>query len=310
MPPLFSVILPTRDRAATLGRAIRSVLRQSMPDFELIVVDDGSTDGTPDLLREFASDARLRIERMEARGSAAARNRGAALARGRYLAFQDSDDEWLPQKLERARAALEGEGRDVAVYYGDLLRVSSVGGTALFPAPRDIRRGVLISEATGDFQVLNIGIQSAVIRRECFEAVGGFDESFRRYIDMELFARLALRYRFIHGGEVVANYHAGPGISTNRVALVAARRRLIAKYGECLRERPGDLARQYLWLSVALERNGEKLRSIGCALRAWWLAPTRIGAGEVGSALLGRWARALRARPTPALAGTGGRRRK
>lgn len=296
MSPLFSVILPTRDRAATLGRAITSVIRQSCGDFELIVIDDGSTDATPEVLREFAADARLRVERTEPRGSAAARNRGAALARGRYLAFQDSDDEWAPRKLERAREILEEGDPGVAVYYGDMTRVRPDGSTALFPAPRDIRTGRLIDDATGDFQVLNIGIQSAVIRRECFEAVGGFDEAFTRYIDLELFARLALDHRFAHSGEVVATYYEGPGISKNRAALVAARRRLIRKYAERLRESPEHLARQYLLLSTALERNGQKLRSVGYALRAWAAAPSRIGVGEVGGALLGRWARLGRSR--------------
>jgi glycosyltransferase involved in cell wall biosynthesis len=296
MPPLFSVILPTRDRAATLGRAIASVLRQSAGDFELIVIDDGSSDATAEVLGRFAPDARVRVERTEPRGSAAARNRGAALARGRYLAFQDSDDEWVPDKLARAREVLEKADEDVAVCYGDMMRVRPDGSTALFPAPRDIRKGRLIDEATGDFQVVHIGIQSAVIRRDCFEAAGGFDEAFTRYIDMELFVRLALNHRFVHGGEAVAVYYEGTGISKNRAALVAARRRLILKYGERLRESPEHLARQYLLLSTALERNGQKLRSMGWALRAWALAPSRIGAGELGGALLGRWARVGRVR--------------
>lgn len=295
MTPLISVILPTRDRAASLGRAITSVLRQSFTDFELIVVDDGSTDATGEVLRGFARDARLRVERTAASGSGAARNRGVALARGRYLAFQDSDDEWAPCKLERAREVMEGGDGEVTVYYGDMTRVRSDGSASLFPAPRDIRLGRLIDDATGDFQVLNIGIQSAVIRRDCFEAVGGFDEVFTRYIDLELFVRLALRYRFVHSGEVVATYYEGPGISRNRAALVAARRRLIWKYGGCLRESPEHLARQYLMLSTALERNGEKLRSVGYALRAWGAAPGRIGIGETGRALLGRWGRIGRA---------------
>lgn len=296
MSAVFSVILPTHNRAASLGRAIRSVLAQGgCGDFELIVIDDGSTDATAEVLARYAGEARIRVVRTPCGGAAKARNLGASLARGRYLAFQDSDDEWMPGKLAKALAALEAAGPETAVFYGDMIRVMSDGRTTPFPAPRVIEPGRLINETTKDFQVLNIGIQTAVIRRECFEAAGGFDEGLRRYIDMELFARLALRYRFLHAGEVLANYHNGPGISKDRAALVDARRYLINKYNGRLRECPEHLAHQYLRLAVALDYDGRKLSSVGCALRGWLIAPGRIGAGELGSVIAGRWARIGRA---------------
>ncbi|MBC8040450.1 MAG: glycosyltransferase [Opitutaceae bacterium] len=296
MSAVFSVILPTHNRAATLDRAVRSVLAQGCGDFELIVIDDGSTDATPEVLARYGAESRMRVVRTPCQGAARARNLGASVARGRYLAFQDSDDEWMPGKLERARVALEAAGPETAVFCGDMIRVMPDGRTMPFPAPRAIETGRLISEVTKDFQVLNIGIQTAVIRRECFEAVGGFDAGLRRYIDMELFVRLALRYRFVHAGEVLATYHDGPGISKDRAALVDARRYLIKKYNGPLRECPEHLAHQYLRLSVALDYDGRKLSSVACALRGWLIAPGRIRAGELGSAIVGRWARIGRSR--------------
>ena len=98
---LVSVIIPTYNRASALGRAITSVLEQTFVDFELIIVDDGSTDNTEDIIRSF-KDHRIRFVRHQQNsGVCAARNTGIRAARGEYIAFDDSDDEWLPQKLER-----------------------------------------------------------------------------------------------------------------------------------------------------------------------------------------------------------------
>lgn len=289
--PLISVILPTHNRAATLERAIRSVLAQTFKDFELIIVDDGSTDGTSDLLRGYTGREDIRVVASARRGAAGARNLGASLARGCYLAFQDSDDEWVQDKLERAMSAFRGAGPETAVVYGDMIQVLPAGSRSDFKAPL-VEQGRLIDEATNDFQVMRIGIQAAVIKRECFEAAGGFDEALPRYIDMELFARLALRYGFIHVDEAVAFYYKGPGISTNRAALVAARRYLLSKYIERLRTSPRHLAWQYLHLAEALDKNGEKLRSMGWVMRAWCAAPRDIGTSRFCYALAGRWSRA------------------
>jgi glycosyltransferase involved in cell wall biosynthesis len=99
--PKVSVIIPTYNRAEYLGRSIQSVLNQTYQDFELIIVDDGSTDNTRDIVAQF-HDKRLNYIRHETNlGVAAARNSGVRAARGIYLAFQDSDDEWLEQLICR-----------------------------------------------------------------------------------------------------------------------------------------------------------------------------------------------------------------
>ena len=101
--PTVSIIIPTYNRAHLIGRAIQSVLNQTYQNFEIIVVDDGSTDNTEEMIKEFQKhDKRIKYIRHEKnRGGAAARNTGIKVARGEYIAFQDSDDEWLPEKLEK-----------------------------------------------------------------------------------------------------------------------------------------------------------------------------------------------------------------
>lgn len=289
-PPLVSVILPVRNRERTLARAVRSVLEQGLGDLELIVVDDGSTDGTPALLQQLAEDPRVKLLAGTGSGAAKARNLGLAAARGRLLAFQDSDDEWRPQKLERAVAALEGTGPDTAVFYSNMTQVLPDGRQVDFPAP-EVTAGNLIDESTMDYQVRGIGIQSAVIKRECVETAGGFDEALPRFIDLELFARLALRYRFVRSPEALVDYHHGPGISTDTAALVTARRYLLRKYMDRLRTEPRHLAWQYLHLAEALAKNGEHIRSAGWIARAGLKSPGAIRLSQLGAAFAGKWSR-------------------
>jgi glycosyltransferase involved in cell wall biosynthesis len=108
---MISVLVPTFNRRSTIGRTIESILGQTYADFELIILDDGSTDGTVDFIREKFNDPRIRIERVEENaGVDATRNRGLEKARGEFVAFLDSDDEWLPHALERAMTAMHDPG--------------------------------------------------------------------------------------------------------------------------------------------------------------------------------------------------------
>jgi len=101
--PTVSVIIPTYNRAHLVGRSIQSVINQTYQDFEIIVVDDGSTDNTEDIIKEFQKkDKRIKhIKHNKNKGGSAARNTGIRAARGEYIAFLDSDDEWMPTKLEK-----------------------------------------------------------------------------------------------------------------------------------------------------------------------------------------------------------------
>ena len=108
--PTFTVVMPAYDRAATIDSAIASVLAQTQPDFELIVVDDGSTDDTAArVTAAMAIDSRIQLVRQENRGPTGARNAAFERARGRHVSLLDSDDLWMPGYLERIGAALDAE---------------------------------------------------------------------------------------------------------------------------------------------------------------------------------------------------------
>ena len=212
-----SSIIPTFNRSKVLARAIESALSQLRPSDELIVVDDGSTDGTPDLLRSY-TDSRLRYIQQPNGGAGAARNRGAAEARGELLAFLDSDDEWLPGKLELQRRLMESRP-DVLFCFTDFIR--EYGGRqhrrSISSWHTDTRSwqeiiGVPIDYSTitgepksdGDFAVFigdiylgemftnYILTSSLMVRKSAGDAIH-FTVGVRTFEDWECFGRLAAR---------------------------------------------------------------------------------------------------------------------
>lgn len=290
--PMVSVVLPTYNRAKTLARALDSVLAQTWQDFEVIVVVDPAPDDTAAVLARYAGQPKMRVLTSSRGSCAAARNLGVAASSSPYVAFQDSDDEWLPTFLEQAVCGLAGAGKEVGVCYTDMIRGLADGRTLPFVSP-EIARGAFINAATLDYQVYGLGIQATLIKRECLLQVGGFDEALPRFVDLELFLRLAERFEFVHHREALVRYCEHEGISTNARALVVAREHLLRKYQRRLREHLPHLAMQHLLLSLACNANGEKLKSARHAFHAWRLAPRHP---QVGSRALQQLRRRLRFR--------------
>lgn len=189
---LVSVILPTFNRARTLARAIRSVLNQGYENLELLVVDDASTDETEALMATLV-DPRLRYIRLARNGGASrARNEGLRLAKGDYIAFQDSDDEWLADKLERQVAAAREVGSPadpVCVFHTKVMYVS--GGTHNNAQHKISCIPVLDKDSTREDFIREIHIgnlistQALLISRGAFEKIGLFDERLANCVDWD-----------------------------------------------------------------------------------------------------------------------------
>lgn len=184
--PKVSVVIPTHNRAKDLGRSIRSVLSQSFMDFELIVVDDASTDSTENVVKSFG-DPRIRYQKLDNNvGGAEARNIGVGLSGAEIIAFQDSDDEWRPEKLKKMMALLHGD--------------DSLGGAFSSYVKVNGRRCLMMPNIS-EFDESNIfgsmlkrnvvGTPTLVIRKSVFYEAGGFDSGMKRYQDWDLAIRLS-----------------------------------------------------------------------------------------------------------------------
>lgn len=261
-----SIILPTFNRARTIRRAIDSVLAQSFQDYELLVIDNGSTDGTLAAVRTYA-DPRVRYHPChERRGPGAARNHGLELARGRHIAFIDSDDEWLPGKLALQVEVLENDDDDLGLVYTDMWWVS-LRGTRVYHESPSVTPGRLLDSRLRFYQVYNVGIQSTLARRECVEAVGRFREDLACFEDMEFLIRFARRYRCHHLRKPMVNYiESRESVSKQRVEEIAVRAKLLDIFRHELarsfyyRERLTVLLCRYFELSDYFSKGNKRCR--------------------------------------------------
>jgi hypothetical protein len=181
--PAVSVVVPTYQRRELVKRAVASVLSQTFRDFELIVVDDGSTEGTGEALSRL--EDRLRYVWQENRGVAAARNVGLGLARGSIVAFLDSDSRWLPDHLTTVTEALEQHPGAVLAFSPPDSRSRPLAGSGRARLSEPLPR-LLVGNYVGN-------LSSVAVRRDALREVGGFDERLRLTEDADLWLRLAVR---------------------------------------------------------------------------------------------------------------------
>lgn len=209
--PTVSVIVPTYNRAGLIGRALKSVLSQGYSDFEVIVVDDASTDNTAEVVRAIG-DPRIRYV-LEAKngGPNAARNRGMQQARGRYFAFLDSDDEWLPRKLEKQMERFKQLPDSVGAVYTGIETISDDGSVHHF-LPR--LRGNIHAKLLARNE-LHGASQSIVIRSDVARKAGDFDVSYPAIGDYDYWLRIAALCEIDAVPEILARYH---NVGNNRVS--------------------------------------------------------------------------------------------
>ena len=261
--PIVSVILPTYNRAFTIRSSIESVLAQTYADFELIVVDDGSTDGTGDILKTI-KDQRLKIiHSPENRGAAAARNLGIKASQADLIAFQDSDDLWAPHKLavQVGRAAQAGRATGV-IYSSFRWRRGKRQGLTPSRFRAALRHtGLRRYRLDGDlWQALLCGnfitTQTALVSKAYLIEAGGFDERLARLQDWDLWLRLSRRCTFKYINEPLVELNSDTyGISSNRTALIEAFEIIIAKHHHNVRARRKILAgRDYAMGTCCLEQ--------------------------------------------------------
>jgi glycosyltransferase involved in cell wall biosynthesis len=210
--PQVSVIVATYNMGMYVVEAVNSVLAQLVQDLEVIVVDDGSTDGTREVLSIFANNPRVRLLFQENQGQPKAKNSGLRLARGRFIAFCDADDYWLPNKLSLQLPLFERNPR-VGVVYSKTLRLDTDG--RVFP-PAESQSIQPKGNVLEHLFIRNrVPFGTAVVRRECLQQVKGFDETIPMGIDWDLWLRTALYWEFDCVPEATYVYRVWAGQMSN-----------------------------------------------------------------------------------------------
>ncbi|MEY2513508.1 MAG: hypothetical protein QOJ89_866 [bacterium] len=301
MPPLLSVVMAVHNGERFLIEAVDSVLRQSVTELELVVVDDGSTDATPDLLRDVAArDRRVVVARHDNRGRTASLNRGVGLSRAPLVARLDADDVCLAERFARQVAFLERHPSVALV--GGAVRLIDAGGREFeqsrYPqSDADIRRA---------FAYTTPFVHSAVMfRRSAFDGAGGYRLCFAETEDLDLWMRLAERHELSNLAEPVVAYrlHADQAtvrrLETQALCLVAAHMSARARAAGDPDPLDGVAAIDERWL---LE-HGVTPREIATAIvaSATWLAKLmgRAGYADQAEALLSDVEARVRSEPRP-----------
>ncbi|MCB9095883.1 MAG: glycosyltransferase [Halobacteriovoraceae bacterium] len=187
--PFFSVIIPTHNRASTLPRAVESVLGQTDQDFELIIVDDGSSDSTHKYLEQLPATIKM-IKNSENKGVSFSRNRGVEQSYAPWLCFLDSDDEWLPHKLKRQKEFIL-QHPEFSILHGEERWVRN--GVRVNPMKKHQKSGGDLFEAS--LHLCLISPSTVCLSRKLFEEMGGFREDFPVCEDYDLWLKITSAYQ-------------------------------------------------------------------------------------------------------------------
>ncbi len=198
-----SIIIPVYNRPVMLVRAIESILNQTYQCFELIVVDDGSDEPLDQLETQF-DDTRIRVVRQNHKGVSSARNRGVKLAKHDYIAFLDSDDEWLPEKLEQQMRFFEHNPASRICYTGE--KWVRHGKRFNHPKSREKFSGDIFERCLED---CFIGCSTVVMHKSLFDEVGGFDTSLAICEDYDLWLKISARYPIVLLEQPLIKKHGG-----------------------------------------------------------------------------------------------------
>jgi len=234
-----SVIIPTYNRASLILRAVYSVLLQTYQNIELIVVDDGSTDNTIELLQTIDDPRLIVMKTAGRRGANFARNLGVTESSGNIVAFQDSDDVWLVDKLEKQIQLLEKSDSDAV--FSSFIRVA--GGESVIKPFSDYRNKM--SARNGQVLIADclrsnvISTQTLVIKKNVFDELNGFDNSLRRLQDWDLAIRLIDSYKVYYMDEATVNvYEQEDSISVKPELALEVRKVFFKKFVELYSKYP------------------------------------------------------------------------
>ena len=279
-----SVVVPTRNRSALLAMTLRSVLRQQDVDLEVIVVDEASTDDTPNVLAALG-DRRIRVIRHDVpRGVAAARNHGGMEAAGEWVTFLDDDDLWAPDKIARQLHAADAAGRDWA-YTGAVNFIDGRVTSGKPPLPPEEAVVALLR-----YDSIPGGGSNVIVRRATWLLAGPFDGRLRNTEDWEMWIRLSKLGlpACVCSPLVARRLHASN--STHDIAEIVRGTKLI----EAIHHTRADWGRLHLWMAETCLRSGQPRVAVAQLLKAAVRGEARLAASELSTLFRRRLGGAMR----------------
>lgn len=200
----ISVVIPLYNKERTIVQTIESVINQTFTDFEIVVVNDGSTDKSASLVAGL-DDPRVRLINQENGGVSKARNTGIKEAKGKYIAFLDGDDCWMPNHLEEIVSLISDYGNVCSVFTTNFIRKFNDGDS--FPNRSDLKRGIIENYFRACLKSVVINASCVVIKKDALSKIGGFSESYTHGEDIDLWNRLARIYKVAYTPEVTSVYN-------------------------------------------------------------------------------------------------------
>lgn len=251
--PLVSVITATYNRADYLGLCIESVLGQTYPNVEHLLVDDGSTDNTQAVVDRYLADPRLRFARQTNSGQATARNAGLRMARGEFICFLDSDNVWKRDKIER-QLRLMGRHPEADVIYGNQEVIDEDG--QVLPMPEHKRMKRYSGRITDNLLLDNfVSFNTAMIRRRCFDVITGFDQNVRAGDDYDLWLRFSAHFNFLHVPEVFGQYRVMKNqISSDKERRFNSNKAMLERFIAAHPELVDEAKQRFVWSRFHVRR--------------------------------------------------------
>ena len=265
----ISVVIPTYNRAELLKNSINSVLTQTYRDFELIVIDDCSADNTTGVL-EVIRDERLRVIRNGSnKGIAAVRNIGVTGSRGRYIAFLDDDDEWLPDKLEKQLKIMEDGPESLGCVYSGCLTTGPDGSEAVSTSIPKYRNKVLNQLLLENF----ITTSTTLLKKSCIEKAGLFDEDIPYGEDYDMWIRIAEDFEFDFTPEPLTKYRIHTNsITKNYAKVINGIGKILSKHRSLFARNKRAYSNHLLHLGVLYcysGKTGEGIQTFARAIQAY-----------------------------------------
>ena len=247
--PMISVIIPVYNRVELLPESINSVINQTYKNYEIIIIDDGSSTDIKRIIQKFKNPNIKYVKHNKNKGAAVARNTGIKVSKGKYIAFQDSDDEWHPEKLEKQMKKIRNTPKKIGVVYTGNLKYYKNGQKYIPDSTIKKKEGNIHNEL---LRRSFIATDCLLLKRECFNKCDNFDVRLPRLQDWELCIRLSKYYNFLFIDEplLISNY-SPTSISENKQAYIKAMEIILKKHSSDFAKNKNNYSKQYMFLGNA-----------------------------------------------------------